>query len=62
MAYRRSRLRAANLSRADLRHADLADSDLDGADLRGARFNVQTRLPFDRDEALRRGMIFVAEP
>jgi hypothetical protein len=62
MVYRRSRLRAANLSRADLHYADLAEADLDRADLRGARFNVRTRLPFDRDEALRRGMVFDVEP
>jgi uncharacterized protein YjbI with pentapeptide repeats len=62
MDYRRSRLREANLSRADLNYADLADADLGGADLRGARFSINTRLPFDHDEALRRGMIFVGKP
>jgi hypothetical protein len=62
MVYRGSRLRGANLSRADLSYADLTDTDLAGADLRGARFTVNTRLPFDHGEALRRGMIFVARP
>jgi hypothetical protein len=62
MDYRRSRLRGANLLRADLTYGDLTDTDLAGANLRGARFSVKTRLPFDRDEAQRRGMILVATP
>jgi hypothetical protein len=60
MHYHRSRLRGASLARADLTYADLTDTDLTGAALRGARFSNRTRLPFDHDEALRRGMIFVA--
>jgi hypothetical protein len=62
MAYRGSRLRKARLSGSDLTWADLRDVDLGGADLRAARFSRHTRLPFDHDEAVRRGMIFVATP
>jgi hypothetical protein len=62
MDYGGSRLRDANLSRAGLEWADLRDTDLSGADLRGARFSPRTQLPFDRDEALRRGMVFVPSP
>jgi hypothetical protein len=58
MDYRRSRLRNASLSGADLSWGDLRDTDLQGADLRGARFNPHTQLPFDHDEARRRGMVF----
>ena len=62
MVYRRSRLREAKLSGADLTWADLKDADLGGADLGSAQFSFHTRLPFDHDEALRRGMIFVPKP
>ena len=60
----------ANLPRADLSGADLTGADLSGANmimtkltdtkLEGAIFNERTVLPFDRKEALRRGMIFVS--
>jgi len=59
MDYTGSRLRRARLSGADLSWSDLRGSDLDGADLRGARFSPHTQLPFDHDEALRRGMVLV---
>jgi uncharacterized protein YjbI with pentapeptide repeats len=62
MAYRGSRLRNARLSESDLTWSDLRDADLGGADLRDARFSRHTRLPFDHDEALRRGMVFVPRP
>jgi hypothetical protein len=62
MEYRGSRLRGASLAGADLTYADLEGVDLDGADLRGARFGPHTRLPFDRDVALQRGMLFAAAP
>jgi uncharacterized protein YjbI with pentapeptide repeats len=47
-----------DFSNADFRGADLWFADLFAADLRGAYFNSFTRLPFDRAEAVRRGMIF----
>jgi uncharacterized protein YjbI with pentapeptide repeats len=62
MDYRGSRFRKARLSGADLGWADLRDADLEGADLRGAKFSRHTRLPFDHDEARRRGMVFTPEP
>lgn len=66
-------LTKANLSEARLDHARLDDADLRGADLRsanlseahlndtklyGAFFNKKTLLPFDKGEAIRRGMVF----
>ncbi|MBU6154179.1 MAG: pentapeptide repeat-containing protein [Bdellovibrionales bacterium] len=48
----------ADLRDSDLRGADLGTSDLFGAQLSGAFFNFFTRLPFDRGEATRLGMIF----
>jgi hypothetical protein len=62
MDYRGSRFRKARLSGADVRWADFRDADLEGADLGGALFNQHTQLPFDNDEARRRGMIFTPEP
>lgn len=62
MDYTRSRLRAASLAGADLTYSGLEGADLDGADLRGARFSRHTRLPFDADEAQRRGMVLVPKP
>jgi uncharacterized protein YjbI with pentapeptide repeats len=47
-----------DFSNADFRGADLWFADLFAADLRGAYFNAFTRLPFERSEAIRRGMIF----
>jgi len=48
----------ADLRDSDLRGADLTAADLFGAQLSGAFFNPFTRLPFDRSEAYRLGMIF----
>lgn len=62
MNYRGSSLRKARLSGADLSWADLRDTDLSGADLHDARFSQHARLPFDHDEARRRGMVFVPKP
>jgi uncharacterized protein YjbI with pentapeptide repeats len=62
MDYGGSRLRAARLSGADLTWSDLRAADLEGADLRNAGFNQHTRLPFDHNEALRRGMLFDPRP
>ena len=58
-----ARLDKAKLNRADLRGADLrscnlSEASLTGANLYGAFFNQKTRLPFDKAEAIRRGMIF----
>jgi uncharacterized protein YjbI with pentapeptide repeats len=46
-----------DFSNADFRGADLSFADLFAADLQGAWFNAFTRLPFDRAEAVRRGMV-----
>lgn len=64
-----SNLSGANLPRSVLSGADLTGADLSGANLimaklgdaklQGAIFNERTILPFDRKEALRRGMVFV---
>ncbi len=62
MDYRGSRFRKARLSGASLKWADFRNADLEGADLRGARFSQHTQLPFDHDEARRRGMVFTPEP
>jgi hypothetical protein len=62
MDYAGSRLRGATLAGADLTHSSLHGADLDGADLRGAGFSERTVLPFDRAEALRRGMVFGSAP
>lgn len=51
----------ADLPQADLRGADLSLADLTGADLQAARYDKNSRLPFDDDAALRRGMIKVEE-
>jgi uncharacterized protein YjbI with pentapeptide repeats len=48
----------ADLRDSDLRGADLGNSDLFGSQLSGSFFNTFTRLPFDRTEAARLGMIF----
>jgi uncharacterized protein YjbI with pentapeptide repeats len=55
---RGGRFPGSDLTGADLRGADLpSPGTLDGAVVTGARFDARTRLPFDRDEALRRGMV-----
>lgn len=51
-------LENANLKRANLREADLTGANLKGADLRFAIFNDETILPFSKDEAIQRGMVF----
>lgn len=71
---RNANLNHANLSRCRLEMADLSGADLRGADLRAARlesaqldqarlygalFDPGTRLPFDKESALRKGMIFL---
>ena len=53
-----ARLTGANLRRANFRGANLTGADLKDADLRHASFDVDTRLPFSRDEAESRGMRF----
>jgi hypothetical protein len=66
---RGARLGGAYLFKADLSGADLRgasfSSSLKGAELKqtrltGARFDRTTTLPFSADEAMRRGMVFVA--
>lgn len=67
-------LARANLSSARLDHASLVGANLRGADLRGAHlpaaktanahlygaiFDHMTDLPFEKEEALRRGMIYL---
>jgi uncharacterized protein YjbI with pentapeptide repeats len=54
------RFTGSDLTGADLRGATLPrPATLEGAILTGARFDAGTRLPFDRDEALTRGMVEV---
>jgi uncharacterized protein YjbI with pentapeptide repeats len=59
-----ARLDHANLEQADLRGADLRSAHLAAAKLRDARlygalFDGSTDLPFAKEDALRRGMIFL---
>jgi len=71
---RNANLNKANLCEARLDKADLRGADLRGADLRsahlaaarvqetrlhGAMFNQWTDLPFDKNEALKKGMIYL---
>lgn len=71
---RGANLSKANLSKARLDHANLEQADLRGADLRaahlpaaklenahlyGALFDQWTDLPFKKDDALKRGMIYL---
>jgi hypothetical protein len=51
-------LTGANLKGAVLLGADLTGADLTGAGLEGAEANQYTRLPFGREEALKRGIVF----
>ncbi len=51
-------LEKANLKRANLRFADLTGANLNGADLHYAIFNEETLLPFSKEEAIKRGMLF----
>ena len=53
-----ARLDNADLRGADLRSANLSEARLETANLYGAFFNQKTRLPFDKTEAIRRGMIY----
>jgi uncharacterized protein YjbI with pentapeptide repeats len=54
-----SDLRSAIFDDADLRGTDLGTPWTDGASFAGARFDAATKLQFSREEAERRGMIFV---
>ena len=47
----------ADLSNANLKGAVLKLVNLEGANLENAQFNSKTILPFDKSEALERGMI-----
>ena len=49
-------LTVANLSDANLIGANLSGACLEGTELNGARYDKTTELPFDTDEADRRGM------
>jgi uncharacterized protein YjbI with pentapeptide repeats len=44
------------LAGADLRGANLSGTSLDETDVQNASFDQTTELPFDEEEALRRGM------
>jgi uncharacterized protein YjbI with pentapeptide repeats len=48
-----------NLSKSDLRGCDFTSARVDGAQFTGARVDQTTLLPFDRSEALGRGMVWV---
>lgn len=50
-------LRKADLQNADLRQANLREARIQGANFNGALFNLQTQLPFSKDEAIRQGMV-----
>jgi uncharacterized protein YjbI with pentapeptide repeats len=65
-----STLLATNLDSADLTGADLRGTDFGGNDyfepsnlehawLKGAKFDARTKLPFSREEAIKRGMEFI---
>lgn len=54
-----ARLREARLMYAVLKGADLSKADLTSALLTGATFDITTKLPFNKDEAIRRGMKFL---
>ena len=49
-------LRYSKFIKTDLRGANLENALLKGSDLHGALFDAHTRLPFSKEEALRRGM------
>jgi hypothetical protein len=62
-SFERARLRAiiaveSNLRGCDFRGADLSDAELQLSPLEGALFDDTTKLPFDRAEAERRGMLW----
>ena len=52
-------LEAADLRSADLRAANLASANLTDANVYGAMIDQWTALPFTRDEALKRGMVYL---
>ncbi len=59
-------LSGADLSEANLKRADLSGADLSGTTLilgkklfSGATFNVETKFPFSKKYAIKKGMIFV---
>jgi uncharacterized protein YjbI with pentapeptide repeats len=52
-------LESADLRSADLRTANLAMANLKGANVYGAMIDQWTELPFARDEALKRGMVYL---
>lgn len=54
-----ARLRDTRLMYAVLKGADLSKADLTNALLTGATFDGATKLPFAKDEAIRRGMRFL---
>ena len=53
----RANLWGADMSGADLRWTNLRGNNLNGTNLSKARYNAETTLPFDDEEAARRGMI-----
>ncbi len=52
-------LRGADLTGANLLGTDLSQTNLSGANLAQAKFNQETRLPFDAAEAAERGMLSI---
>jgi len=52
-----AKLVRVDLTAADLRGADLTQANLTGAFLDRALFNRETKLPFSKAEALKRGMV-----
>ncbi|QDK36502.1 pentapeptide repeat-containing protein [Bdellovibrio sp. NC01] len=53
-----SDLRYCNFENSDLRNADLSNALLVGASFQGAKFNHATKLPFSKEQALSKGMLW----
>lgn len=57
-----AKLYRANLRGCDLRSADFMGAKVESAQFEGAKFDAHTQLPFQRKEAISKGMTFVFEP
>jgi hypothetical protein len=55
----RANLVKANLRNSNLQGANLMLANLENAELAGAQFSSRTILPFSREEAEKRGMVFI---
>jgi uncharacterized protein YjbI with pentapeptide repeats len=58
---------SANLENADLRNVNFlgnghfGPSNLENVIFKGAKFNLATKLPFDKQEAIRKGMVYILD-